>query len=67
LRVTNGIKNVLATRSPAATPLTPVEALAKLFMDNADEGCNVENDTLIVELLNRMRSVQALTANPNGQ
>ncbi|MGH3701640.1 MAG: hypothetical protein ACRDQY_19690 [Pseudonocardiaceae bacterium] len=56
-----------ATHSPAAAPLTPGEALATLFLDNADKGCNAENDTLVVELLRRMRAIQALAANPSGQ
>jgi hypothetical protein len=39
--------------------------LAKLFLDNADGNRNAENDNLIVELVRRMRAVQALTANPS--
>jgi hypothetical protein len=64
--VTHGTNHVPATHCPAASPLTPGEALAKLFLDNADKGCNAENDTLVVELLRRRRAIQAL-ANPSGQ
>ena len=56
---------VPATPSPAASPLTPGEALAKLFLDNADGNRSAENDNLIVELVRRMRVMQALTANPS--
>ncbi|MGH3547786.1 MAG: hypothetical protein ACRDQU_06655 [Pseudonocardiaceae bacterium] len=51
--------------SPADPPLTPGEALAKLFLDNADQGCNAENDAFVEELLRRRRAIQAL-ANPCG-
>ncbi|MGH3976961.1 MAG: hypothetical protein ACRDS9_27125 [Pseudonocardiaceae bacterium] len=37
----------------------------KLFLDNADNGRNAENDTLVHELLRRRRVIQAL-ANPSG-
>ncbi len=36
--------------------LTPGEALAKLFMDNADRGANAANDELIEELQKRIRA-----------
>ncbi len=53
--------------SPAAPPpLTPGEALAKLFLDNADRGCHAENDVFVEELLKRRRAIQAL-ANPSGE
>ncbi|MGH3922200.1 MAG: hypothetical protein ACRDTT_04905 [Pseudonocardiaceae bacterium] len=53
--------------SPAERPpLTPGEALVKLFLDNADRGANAENDTLVAELLKRRRAIQAL-ANPSGR
>ncbi len=52
--------------SPAAPPLTPGEALAKLFLDNADRGHHAENDAFVEELLKRRRAIQAL-ANPSGQ
>ncbi|MGH3700927.1 MAG: hypothetical protein ACRDQY_15960 [Pseudonocardiaceae bacterium] len=65
--MTNTTTDVPATRSPAAPPLTPGEALAKLFLDNADKGCNAENDTLVEELLKRMRAIQALATTPNGR
>ncbi|MDQ2789378.1 MAG: hypothetical protein M3Y73_06610 [Actinomycetota bacterium] len=51
--------------SPADPPLTPGEALAKLFLDNAGKGCNAENDAFVEELLRRRRAIQAL-ANPSG-
>jgi hypothetical protein len=41
-------------------PLTPGEALAKLFLDNADRGANTANDELVVELRKRARDIQAL-------
>jgi hypothetical protein len=51
-------------------PLTPGEALAKLFLDNADRGANVENDELVTSLTaalrERARTVQAL-ADPRDQ
>ncbi|MDQ2882611.1 MAG: hypothetical protein M3Y48_15820 [Actinomycetota bacterium] len=50
--------------SHADAPLTPGEALAKLFMDNADKGCDAENDAFVEELLRRRRAIQALV-NPN--
>lgn len=34
--------------------------MAKLFLDNADRGCDAENGALIVELLARARAVQEL-------
>ena len=52
--------------SPAASPLTPGEALVKLFLDNADRGCNADNDVFMEELLKRRRAIQAL-ANPSGE
>ncbi|MGH3856891.1 MAG: hypothetical protein ACRDR6_26105 [Pseudonocardiaceae bacterium] len=53
--------------SPAVPrPLTPGEALATLFLDNADRGCNAENDVFVEELLKRRRTIQAL-ANPSGE
>jgi hypothetical protein len=67
LRVTNAATDVSATHSPADPSLTPGEALAKLFLDNADKGCNAANDALVVELLKRARTIQALAANPSGQ
>jgi hypothetical protein len=58
--VTNDATDVPATRSPAAVSLTPGEALAKLFLDNADRGANAENDVFVAELLKRQRAIQAL-------
>ncbi|MGH3768177.1 MAG: hypothetical protein ACRDS0_28780 [Pseudonocardiaceae bacterium] len=46
-------------------PLTPGEALVKLFLDNADKGANAENDVFVEELLKRRREIQALV-NPSG-
>ncbi|HKR48835.1 MAG TPA: hypothetical protein VJT72_04500 [Pseudonocardiaceae bacterium] len=54
-----------ATGSPADPPLTPGEALAKLFLDNADRGANAENDTLVAELVKRRRVIQQ-PANPTS-
>jgi hypothetical protein len=64
--VTNGTNDILATTSPADRVLTPSEALAALFLNNADRGCNAENDVFVEELLRRRRAIQAL-ANPSGQ
>ena len=58
--MTNAANDVPATRSPAAVSLTPGEALAKLFLDNADRGANAENDVFVAELLKRRRAIQAL-------
>lgn len=41
-------------------PLTPGEALAKLFMDNADRGANATNDELVAALRERARVIQTL-------
>jgi hypothetical protein len=41
--------------------LTPGEALARLFMDNADRGANAENDELIEELQRRIRALRDTT------
>ncbi len=41
-------------------PLTPGEALAKLFMDSADRGANAANDELVTALRDRARVIQAL-------
>ncbi|MGH3900867.1 MAG: hypothetical protein ACRDTA_22010 [Pseudonocardiaceae bacterium] len=57
--------DVPATRSPAP-PLTPGEALAKLFLDNADRCANADNDTLVAELLKRRRATRVLV-NPSGE
>ena len=63
--MTNAANDLPATGSPA-TPLTPGEALAKLFLDNAERGANAANDALVAELLTRRRAIQAL-ANPSGR
>jgi len=52
--------------SLADPSLLPGEALAKLFLDNADKGCNAANDALVVELLKRRRAIQSLV-NPSGR
>ncbi len=54
------------TSTAVLSPLTPGEALAKLFVDNADRGCNAENDAFVEELLKRRRALRAL-ANPSGE
>jgi hypothetical protein len=41
-------------------PLTPGQALKKLFMDNADRGANAANDELVAALRQRAREIQAL-------
>jgi hypothetical protein len=41
-------------------PLTPGEALAKLFMDNADRSANAANDELVTALQERARMIQTL-------
>lgn len=51
---------------PGDRPLTPGEALAKLFLDNADRGANAENDDLVVALRERARAIQALADAPHG-
>ena len=38
-------------------PLTPGEALAKFFLDNADRGRNAANDVLIERIVARLREV----------
>jgi hypothetical protein len=48
------------------SPLTPGEALATLFLDNAHHGRHAANDILVEELLTRRRAIQAL-AHPRGQ
>jgi hypothetical protein len=65
--VTNAATDAPTTCTLADLSLTPGEALAKLFLDNADKGFNAENDTLVVELLKRMRAIQELAANRSGQ
>jgi hypothetical protein len=40
--------------------LTPGEALAKLFMDNAGRGANAANDELVAALRRRARAIQEL-------
>lgn len=49
---------------PLDRPLTPGEALMKLFMDNADHGRNAANDELIAALLQRAQQIQALADPP---
>jgi hypothetical protein len=39
-------------------PLTPGEALEKLFLDNADRDANAANDELIEELQRRIRTLR---------
>ncbi|MGH3841483.1 MAG: hypothetical protein ACRDS0_08595 [Pseudonocardiaceae bacterium] len=63
--MTNTTTDVPATRSPAELLLTPAQALAALFLANADKGANAANDIFVEELLKRRRAIQAL-ANPSG-
>ncbi|MGH3935733.1 MAG: hypothetical protein ACRDS1_12290 [Pseudonocardiaceae bacterium] len=63
--MTNTTIDVPATHSPAGPALSPGEALAALFLANADNDRNAENDTLVVELLKRRRAIHAF-ANPGG-
>jgi hypothetical protein len=61
--VTNGATDAPATKPDAAPdrrPLTPGEALAKLFLANADQGANAANDELVAALRQRARAIQAL-------
>ncbi|MGH3822593.1 MAG: hypothetical protein ACRDRA_07100 [Pseudonocardiaceae bacterium] len=64
--MTNDATDAPATHSPAVAPLTPGEALAALFLANADKSANAENDVFVEELLKRRRAIQAL-ANPSGR
>jgi hypothetical protein len=57
---------MVETSAAEPSPLTPGEALAKLFLDNADHGRHAANDVLVEELLKRRRAIQAL-ANPSGR
>ena len=41
-------------------PRTPGEALAALFLANADKGADAANDIFVEELLKRRRVIQAL-------
>ncbi|MGH3840157.1 MAG: hypothetical protein ACRDS0_01715 [Pseudonocardiaceae bacterium] len=63
--MTNTTTDVPATRSPAGPALRPGEALAALFLANADRGANAANDVFVEELLKRRRAIQQLT-NPGG-
>jgi hypothetical protein len=59
--VTNGATDASATKPDVASdyPLTPGEALEKLFLANADRGANAANDALVEELQRRIRAIQA--------
>jgi hypothetical protein len=48
---------MLVYPEPTDRPLTPGEALAKLFLDNADRGANAANDELIEALKQRIRAL----------
>jgi hypothetical protein len=48
------------TEADPDRPLTPGEALAKLFMDNADNGRDAANDELVEALRKRARAIQRL-------
>ena len=60
--MTNGATDAPATKPDAAPdcPLTPGEALEKLFLANADRGANAANDELVAALRQRAREIQAL-------
>jgi hypothetical protein len=53
------------TTPPTDRPLTPGEALVKLFMDNADRGANAVNDVLIEELKTRIWALRNTTRSMN--
>ncbi|MGH3870434.1 MAG: hypothetical protein ACRDSR_02800 [Pseudonocardiaceae bacterium] len=63
--MTNTAIDIPATHSPTDPALSPGEALAALFLANADNGRNTENDVFVEELLTRRRAIQAPTA-PSG-
>ena len=48
---------MLVYPEPTDRPLTPGEALAKLFLDNADRGANAANDELVEALKQRIRAL----------
>ncbi|MGH3901316.1 MAG: hypothetical protein ACRDTA_24310 [Pseudonocardiaceae bacterium] len=54
-----------APTGPPERPLSPGQALAKLFMDNADHGRNAANDELIAALLQRARQIQHSPTRPH--
>jgi hypothetical protein len=43
--------------APPGRPLSPGEALAQFFLDNADNGRNAANDDLAQELMERIRAL----------
>ena len=49
------------TTPPTDRPLTPGEALAELFLANADRNANAANDALIEELQRRIRALRNAT------
>jgi hypothetical protein len=49
------------TPTASGRPLTPGEALEKLFLTNADRGANAANDNLIEELQQRIRALRDST------
>ena len=48
------------TEASPDRPLTPGEALERLFLTNADRGANAANDELVAALRQRARAIQAL-------
>jgi hypothetical protein len=48
------------TETSPGRPLTPGEALEKLFLDNADRDANAANTELVAALRQRARKIQAL-------
>jgi hypothetical protein len=53
------------TTPPTDRPLTPGEAVAKLFLDNADRGANAANDDLIEQLQRRIRALRKTRKDPD--
>lgn len=53
------------TTPPTDRTLPPGEALAKLFMDNADRGANAANDDLIEQLQRRIRALRKICKDPD--
>lgn len=55
-----GCTSAAAPMTGSDQPLTPGEALTRLFLDNADHGRNAANDELVAALRQRARDIQAL-------
>lgn len=50
---------------PAERPLSPGEALVKLFLDNADKGRNAANDELVAALRQRVKQIHTRRLPPS--